>query len=118
MSYADKEATHRRDGGEEVDCRVGEVVALVGGKWKLLILHRLLYEGTFRFNQLQRRLDGISQRMLTNQLRELERDGLAKRKVYPEVPPKVEYSATEKAVNLKVVFEAMHTWGVVNLPRM
>ena len=70
---------------------------LIGGKWKGVILYRLLTEEVLRFNELRRLLPSITQRMLTNQLRELEKDGLVQRTIYPEVPPRVEYRLTTKA---------------------
>lgn len=63
-----------------------------------------------RFNELRRKIDGVTQAMLTKQLRALEQDGLISRKIYPEVPPRVEYSATQKAIDLREMFEAMHRW--------
>lgn len=87
-----------------------EVADLIAGKWKLLILHRLIFEGTKRFNELQRSIDGITQTMLTNQLRALEADGLVTRTVFAEVPPRVEYAATVEALDLKPVFHAMNRW--------
>ncbi|MBL4906044.1 MAG: helix-turn-helix transcriptional regulator [Sneathiella sp.] len=91
-------------------CPVPVVVDLIGGKWKLLILQILIFHGTKRFGELRKRLDGVTQTMLTNQLRSLEADGLVSRKIYPEVPPRVEYSATKAGMDLKPVFEAMHHW--------
>ena len=79
---------------------------IIGGKWKSMILFRVM-EQTRRFNELRRLLPNITQRMLTNQLRELERDGLIARKVYAEVPPKVEYSATVFGNSLKPVLVAL-----------
>lgn len=83
---------------------------VIGGKWKPLILF-LLKNNTLRFSQLQRSIDGITQKMLTQQLRELEADGLIKRTVYPEVPPKVEYSLTEFGHTLDPIFRTMDAWG-------
>ncbi len=91
-------------------CPMPDVVGLIAGKWKLLILHILIFQGTKRFNELQRLVTGVTQSMLTNQLRALEKDGLVSRKIYPEVPPRVEYTATEDAVRLTPVFLAMHEW--------
>jgi len=96
--------------GKEYHCPVELVIDLISGKWKLLILRELMF-GTRRFSQLQRAIPGITQKMLTKQLRELERSGLVSRKVYPEVPPKVEYSLTELGKSLKDIFDAMHRWG-------
>ncbi len=91
-------------------CPMPDIIKLIGGKWKLIILQILIFEGTQRFGELKRRLDGVTQTMLTNQLRALERDGLVTREIYPEVPPRVEYSATPLAHDLKEVFFAMRDW--------
>ena len=99
----------------EASCRMEEVVTMIGGKWKLLILRHLIYGGTTRFNTLQRRIDGITQTMLSKQLRELAASGLVSRRAYAEVPPRVEYSATQKARDLDGFFKAMHHWGERNL---
>jgi len=96
--------------GRKYHCPVELVIELISGKWKLLILRELM-SGTRRFSQLQRAIPGITQKMLTKQLRELERAGIVSRKVYPEVPPKVEYSLTELGKSLEEIFEAMHRWG-------
>lgn len=91
-------------------CAVEGALALIDGKWKGVVLYHL-FEGTLRFNELRRRLANCTQRMLTNQLRELEADGLIARKVYPEVPPKVEYSLTDKGRTLEPVIMALKAWG-------
>lgn len=83
---------------------------VIGGKWKPLIMF-LLVDQTLRFSELQRSIDGITQKMLTEQLRELEKDGLVRRKVYPQVPPKVEYSITSYGRTLLPVLDTMHEWG-------
>lgn len=92
-------------------CTVEATLKLIGGKWKGVILYRLLTEQVLRFNELRRRLPNITQRMLTNQLRELEGDGLIARKVYPEVPPKVEYRLTDYGRTLAPVIHALKAWG-------
>ena len=92
-----------------------DVVGMIGGKWKLWILRLLIYGGTKRFNVLRRDIDGITQTMLTNQLRALEADGLVSRKAYAEVPPRVEYSATPKAMDLDGFFKAMYEWANRNV---
>jgi DNA-binding HxlR family transcriptional regulator len=92
-------------------CRVEDVVRMIGGKWKLLILRHLIFGGTTRFNELHRRIEGITQTMLTKQLRQLEADGLVARRIFAEVPPRVEYSATAEAQDLDAFFQAMHHWG-------
>ena len=95
-------------------CPVPVLLDMIGGKWKLHLLQVLIFHGTKRFGELKRELDGITQTMLTNQLRALEEDGLVHRKIYAEVPPRVEYSATEAALNLRPVFMAMHDWWTSN----
>jgi DNA-binding HxlR family transcriptional regulator len=100
--------------GQAVDqaglCPMPDIAKLIGGKWKLIVLQILIFRGTKRFNELRRMIDGVTQTMLTNQLRALERDGLVSRKVYAEVPPRVEYSATPRAIALTEMFHAMHKW--------
>jgi len=83
---------------------------VIGGKWKPLIVF-LLVDKTHRFSELLKGIDGITQKMLTQQLRELEADGLISRKVYPQVPPKVEYSITDYGKTLVPVLQTMHKWG-------
>lgn len=92
------------------DCPVEAALNRIGGKWKGLIVLRLLIR-TRRFNELLRSLPGCTQRMLTNQLRELEADGIVHRRVYPEVPPKVEYSLTQAGRALEPVIHSMSDWG-------
>lgn len=91
-------------------CGVEVTLNLIGGKWKGLILWHLCQK-TLRFSQLQRRTHGITQKMLTQQLRELERDGLIHREVYPQVPPRVEYSLTTQGQSLSPLLQAMCQWG-------
>lgn len=83
---------------------------LIGGKWKLLILH-LINNDINRFGKMSMMLKGISKQMLTTQLRELENDGLIERKIYPEIPPRVEYFLSEKGKSMLPVIEAMRIWG-------
>ena len=92
------------------DCPVEYTASLLGNKWKPLILRELL-SGTKRYNQLTRNVVGISPKVLTENLRELEEDGVISRKVYPEVPPKVEYSLKEKGKDLQNIIEAMKSYG-------
>ncbi len=91
-------------------CAVEATLQLIDGKWKGVVLYHL-FEGTLRFNELRRRLANCTQRMLTNQLRELEADGFIARKVYPQVPPKVEYSLTDRGRSLEPVIMALKAWG-------
>lgn len=95
---------------EEIDCPASTAFAMIGGKWKLWILKTLIFEGTHRFGELRRKVEGITQTMLTAQLRALEKDGLVARQVYAEVPPRVEYSATPDALGLVPMFTSMHEW--------
>lgn len=92
-------------------CPVATTVSLIGSKWKLLILRNLLAR-PWRFNELRKDLDGISQKVLTDSLRSLEADGLVVRTVYPEVPPRVEYSLSELGESMRPVINAMREWGL------
>ncbi len=92
------------------ECPVATLVELIGNKWKLLIIRNLL-SSTLRFGQLKKGLPGISQKVLTDNLRALENDGLVIRTVYPEVPPRVEYSLTELGNSLRPLFQSMEAWG-------
>ncbi|UVT14889.1 MAG: helix-turn-helix transcriptional regulator [Nitrospira sp.] len=92
-------------------CPAESTVELIGGRWKIVILW-YLFRGVKRFSELQRALTGITQKVLTQQLRDMERDGIVTRTVYAQVPPKVEYSVTPMGLSLKPVVEAMHQWGV------
>lgn len=93
------------------NCPVEYTASLIGNKWKIIILRDLLM-GTKRYNELTRSVVGISAKVLTENLRDLERDGIVKRKVYPVVPPKVEYSLTSKGLELKDVLDAMKAFGM------
>ena len=91
-------------------CPAEFTLAMIGGRWKIPIIFHLL-AGRQRFSQLARSLTGVTQKMLTQQLREMERNGLVTRNVYPQVPPKVEYSLTDLGASLKPIVEAMCQWG-------
>lgn len=93
------------------DCPVATTVSLIGSKWKLLILRNLLGR-PWRFNELQRSIEGISQKALTEALRSMESDGIVARKVYPEVPPRVEYSLTELGESMRPIIKDMEVWGL------
>ncbi len=101
-----------------MDCSPGCVVeaalSLIDGKWKGVVLYHL-FEGTMRFNGLRRKIPNCTQRVLTAQLRELEADGLIARKVYAEVPPRVEYSLTDRGRSLEPVIVALKRWGDANI---
>jgi len=102
--------SHQQKSIKSVSCPVETTLGIIGGKWKVLVIHNLL-EGTRRFSELHRALPSISHRTLTKQLRELEADCVISRKVYQQVPPKVEYSLTEIGRKLKPVLMGMHKWG-------
>ena len=91
-------------------CPVETTLMLIGDKWKVLILRDLL-PGTKRFGELKKSIGNVSQKVLTAQLRDMESNGLVNRKVYPEVPPRVEYSLTELGQSLKPILDAMWDWG-------
>ena len=102
---------------EPYGCSVEATLTVIGGRWKPVILFHLLEQGTLRFNELKRLMGGTTQRMLTTQLRELERDGIVDRKVYPVVPPKVEYSLTEHGRTLESILMEMREWGARHMLR-
>ena len=95
---------------KSVSCLVETTLAVIGGRWKVLILQQL-FQDSKRFNELRRALSGITHKSLTQQLREMEFHGIISRKVYPQIPPKVEYSPTSLGKTLKPVLNAMHTWA-------
>ncbi len=92
------------------DCPVATTVSLIGSKWKLLIMRNLLVR-PWRFNELQKSLDGISQKVLTDSLRSMEADGIITRTVYPEVPPRVEYALSELGESMRPIIKSMENWG-------
>jgi DNA-binding HxlR family transcriptional regulator len=94
----------------KLTCEVETTLKIIGGRWKVLIIRELMMD-VRRFGELQRALYGITQKMLTQQLRELEKDGIIHRQIYPEIPPKVEYSLTPLGETLKPILDAMHEWG-------
>lgn len=95
----------------KADCPVELAIRIIGGKWKPVILWQLKTDKK-RFGELKRLINGITVKMLTQQLRELEQDGIISRKMYYEVPPRVEYSLTEMGHSLEPVLSAMCTWGI------
>lgn len=92
-------------------CPVATTVQLIGSKWKLLIMRNLLVR-PWRFNELQKNLEGISQKVLTDSLRSMEADGIITRTVYPEVPPRVEYALSELGESMRPIIGAMEQWGI------
>ena len=91
-------------------CPVATTVQLIGSKWKLLILRNLL-QRPWRFNELRKSLEGISQKVLTDSLRSMEEDGIITRTVYPEVPPRVEYALSELGETMRPILVSMEQWG-------
>lgn len=91
-------------------CPVATTVQLIGSKWKLLIL-RDLQARPWRFNELKKDLEGISQKVLTDSLRSMEEDGIVTRTVYPEVPPRVEYALSALGESMRPIIQVMETWG-------
>lgn len=100
-----------RTGERVFNCEKELTLSVIGGKWKMIIMWYLGKEGTKRFSELKALIPDITQRMLTTQLRELEEDGIVNRKVYPVVPPKVEYSLTPWGDSLIPILDLMYQWG-------
>jgi DNA-binding HxlR family transcriptional regulator len=98
-------------------CPVEVTLDLIDGRWKGVVLYHLLESGCLRFNELHRRLPGITARLLTKQLRELEEAGLVSRAVYAEMPPRVEYRATAEGESLKSILDLLAAWGEARLAR-
>ena len=96
--------------GKHLACPAEFTADLIGGRWKIVLLWHL-FQGVQRFSELQRAVPGITQKVLTQQLRAMEKSGFLKRTVYPKVPPKVEYQLTPLGLTLKPVVDAMHQWG-------
>lgn len=94
------------------ECPVATTVQLIGNKWKLLIIRNLIYNNKQRFTDFVKSIPGISKKVLTDNLRALENDGIIDRNVFAEVPPRVEYTLTELGVTLKPILDAMKDWGI------
>ncbi|MTI70330.1 MAG: winged helix-turn-helix transcriptional regulator [Firmicutes bacterium] len=99
------------DENGKLKCSLEYTTSIIGGKWKVVILWHLGKEGIHRYNELRRLMPGITHKMLSQQLKELKRDGLVHRKQYNQVPPKVEYSLTDKGYSVMPILELMHKWG-------
>ena len=95
------------------DCPITYAMKVIGGKWKPIIFYRLT-QGINRFGKLSRSIDGISKNMLTRELRELESHDIISRKIFPEIPPRVEYSITKKGKTLIPVLDKLNEWGEAN----
>jgi DNA-binding HxlR family transcriptional regulator len=102
-------------GAGDDQCPVETAVGVIGGKWKVLILWHLQEQGTLRFAELQRALGGVTQKVLSEQLRDLERDGMITRRVFPEVPPRVEYALSPLGRTLRGPLAALCEWGELYL---
>jgi DNA-binding HxlR family transcriptional regulator len=102
----------------ERGCPSRDLLDQIGSKWAVLVLGELGRQGTCRFSQLRQRLDGVSEKMLTQTLRTLERDGLVRRTVYPEVPPRVEYDLTPLGQTLREPLKALTEWSVRHIPEI
>ncbi|AND40435.1 HxlR family transcriptional regulator [Cytobacillus oceanisediminis 2691] len=99
----------------EFNCEKELTLSLISGKWKITIIYYLGTEGTLRFSEIKRLFPKITHKVLTTQIRELEEDGIVHRKVFPEVPPRVEYSLTELGQSLMPVILMMYDWGKENI---
>lgn len=109
MSMADY-----KEKGNIQETPFGYTISVIGGKWKMLIIYLLAENQPVRFNDLKRKIGAITFKTLSSQLKELEADGIVRRKEYPQIPPKVEYSLTHKAETLLPVLEQLCEWGVKN----
>lgn len=94
------------------ECPVATTVQLIGNKWKMLIIRNLIYKGKQRFTDFIKTIPAISKKVLTDNLRALEDDGLIEREVFAEVPPRVEYSLSEIGKSLRPIWDAMEAWGI------
>jgi DNA-binding HxlR family transcriptional regulator len=110
MSY-NRALTLNCESNPNADCAVEAALAILGGKWKLKIYKAIRFREVMRFYEIRDAIGDISEKTLTAQLREMEADGLLTRHVYPQVPPRVEYSLTELGKSLESVFEALDVWG-------
>lgn len=110
MAIRKENSTNRQNEKHIVECDLAYAVCKIGGRWKILILGKLEF-GKLRFSDLRKQIGGITERMLTLQLRELEKEGLLKRTVYAEVPPRVEYELTEIATELIPIWRQLESWA-------
>lgn len=99
------------------DVPFGYTLSMIGGKWRLIILYWLVEYDSIRFNELYRKIGSITYKTLSTQLKQMEQDGLVIRKEYPQIPPKVEYSLSDKGRSLYPIMEAMCEWGIENKPK-
>jgi len=114
MEVSIVEATRRIEHANFEDTGYSYTLSLISGKYKMVILYALMEYQPVRFNEMQRYLQKVSDKTLSQQLKELENDGLIQRKMYPQIPPKVEYSLTERGESLMVVLDQLCVWGEQN----
>jgi DNA-binding HxlR family transcriptional regulator len=108
----------RRIEGHDYNCEKELTLSILSGKWKIVIFYHLGVQGALRFSEIRRLFPKITHKMLTNQLRELEEDEVIQRHVYPEVPPRVEYSLTELGKSLMPIIEMMYDWGKLRVQQI
>lgn len=101
----------RVDEQGKLDCCLDSTFAIIGGKWKMVILWHLIKEGVHRYGELRKLMPGITHKMLSQKLKELEADGLLTREQFNEMPPRVEYTVTEKGLETEPILDAIHIWG-------
>lgn len=106
-----KDETERKFIFDEISCPVTATMQVLGGKWKSILINAIYHTSPARFGELKRSVKGITPSMLTQQLRELEEDGLISRKIYAEIPPRVEYTLTEFGLTLSPIMQSMAKWG-------
>jgi DNA-binding HxlR family transcriptional regulator len=100
------------------NCAIDATMAMIEGRWKAVIMCKLAKEGDIRFNQFLKGINGVTTRMLTKQLKELERDGLISRVMFNEMPPRVEYSLTDRGRSMLPILSALSDWGIANIFRV
>lgn len=100
------------------NCPIRNILSRIGDKWSMLVLYTLSQQSVCRFNQLQRSIPDISQKMLTSTLKTLEADGIVDRKVYPEVPPRVEYSISKRGDTLLPILQDLINWAALNMKKI
>lgn len=103
-------------GHKNGSCPIEYTMETMGGKWKLLIIYYLMSNKLMRYGELKRSIKGVTHKMLSSQLKDLENRGIINRNEYPQVPPKVEYSLTNKGASLLPIFGMMYMWGEENMP--